>query len=96
MCGMAGLLLANLTAFVTPTYMHWFRSGEIMVMVLMGGMGTLFGPAYGAAVYLLLQDVLPDLTQHWQIFFGPFLVVLILFAKKGLWGLLPSAEKRGG
>jgi len=54
MCGVAGLLLANLTEFVTPTYMHWFRSGEIMVMVLMGGMGTLFGPAFGAAVYLLL------------------------------------------
>jgi branched-chain amino acid transport system permease protein len=95
MCGVAGLLLANLTEFVTPTYMHWFRSGEIMVMVLMGGMGTLFGPAFGAAVYLLLQDWLPDITQHWLIFFGPFLVVLILFAKRGLWGLLPAERGRG-
>jgi branched-chain amino acid transport system permease protein len=94
MCGLAGFLLANLTEFVTPTYMHWFRSGEIMVMVLMGGMGTLFGPAFGAAIYLLLQDLLPDITHHWMIFFGPFLVVLILFAKRGLWGLLPAAEKR--
>jgi branched-chain amino acid transport system permease protein len=59
-------------------------------------MGTLFGPAYGAAIYLLLQDFLPDLTQHWMIFFGPFLVVLILFAKRGLWGLLPVAERRRG
>jgi branched-chain amino acid transport system permease protein len=75
--------------------MHWFRSGEIMVMVLMGGMGTLFGPAFGAAVYLLLQDWLPDITQHWLIFFGPFLVVLILFAKRGLWGLLPAERGRG-
>jgi branched-chain amino acid transport system permease protein len=76
--------------------MHWFRSGEIMVMVLMGGMGTLFGPAFGAAIYLLLQDVLPDITQHWQIVFGPFLVILILFAKRGLWGLLPVAERARG
>ena len=49
MCGVAGFLLANLTEFLTPEYMHWFRSGEIMIMMIMGGMGTLFGPIFGAA-----------------------------------------------
>ena len=92
MCGVAGFLLANLTEFVTPEFMHWFRSGEIMIMVLLGGMGTVFGPIFGTAVYLLLEDVLSGLTQHWWIIFGPLLVIIILFAKEGLWGLLPGRE----
>ncbi|MGQ4809326.1 hypothetical protein NKDENANG_02742 [Candidatus Entotheonellaceae bacterium PAL068K] len=108
LCGIAGLLLANLTEFVTPEYMNWFRSGEIMIMVLMGGMGTVFGPVFGAAGFILLEEFIPDLLnglgavlrpllgevpdlgQHWPIVFGPFLVGLVLFAKRGLWGLIPG------
>ena len=96
MCGVAGALLANLTEFVTPEFMHWFRSGEIMIMVLVGGMGTLFGPVFGAAAYLLFEDVMSDISQHWQIVFGPLLVVLVLFARQGLWGLIPSGRARDG
>ncbi|MBM3487093.1 MAG: branched-chain amino acid ABC transporter permease [Alphaproteobacteria bacterium] len=96
MCGVAGALLANITEFVTPEYMHWFRSGEIMVMVLLGGMGTLFGPLLGAAVFLLLEEVLKEVTQHWQIIFGPLFVILVLFARRGLWGLIPDREDRDG
>ena len=92
MCGVAGFLLANLTEFVTPDFMRWQRSGEIMIMVLLGGMGSLFGSILGAAAYLLLEDVLAGLTQHWWIIFGPLLLVIILFAKEGLWGLLPGRE----
>ena len=92
MCGVAGFLLANLTEFVTPSFMHWTRSGEIMIMVLMGGMGTVFGSILGAAGFLLLEDILASLTLHWWIIFGPILVLLILFAKKGLWGLIPGRE----
>jgi branched-chain amino acid transport system permease protein len=92
MCGVAGFLLANLTEFVTPEFMHWFRSGEIMIMVLLGGMGTVFGPILGTAAYLLLEDALAGITQHWWIVFGPLLVIIILFAKEGLWGLLPGRE----
>tara|TARA_R110000868_G_scaffold143281_4_gene361297 strand:+ start:9540 stop:10487 length:948 start_codon:yes stop_codon:yes gene_type:complete len=91
-CGVAGFALANLTEFVTPSFMHWTRSGEIMIMVLLGGMGSLFGSVLGAAAYLLLEDVLSGITQHWWIIFGPTLVIIILFAKKGLWGLLPGRE----
>jgi branched-chain amino acid transport system permease protein len=89
-CGIAGFLLANLTEFVTPEYMHWFRSGEIMIMVLVGGMGTLFGPIFGAIAYLLFEEVISDLTENWMIYFGPLLVILVLFAKQGIWGMLPG------
>ena len=93
-CGIAGFLLANLTEFVTPEYMHWFRSGEIMIMVLVGGMGTLFGPVFGAIAYLLFEEVISTITEHWMIIFGPILVLLVLFAKQGVWGMLPGRERR--
>ncbi len=96
MCGVAGALLANITEFVTPEYMNWGRSGEILVMVLMGGMGTIFGPVFGAAAFVLLEDILSDLTQHWMIIFGPFLVILVLFARRGLYGLLPERGRGDG
>ena len=92
----AGFLLANLTEFVTPEFMHWFRSGEIMVMVLVGGMGTLFGPLFGAAAFLLFEEVISGWTEHWMVIFGPLLVVLVLFAKKGLWGFLPGSDQNDG
>ncbi len=104
MCGVAGFLLANLTEFLTPEYMHWFRSGEIMIMTLMGGMGTLFGPVFGAAAYILLEEWIPELLeliqdgwgQHWWVMFGPVLIILVLYAKQGLWGLIPDRSRRDG
>ncbi len=104
MCGVAGFLLANLTEFLTPEYMHWFRSGEIMIMTLMGGMGTLFGPVFGAAAYILLEEWIPELMeliqpgwgQHWWVIFGPVLIILVLYAKQGLWGLIPDRSRRDG
>ena len=94
MCGVAGFLLANLTEFVTPEFMHWFRSGEIMVMVLVGGMGTLFGPLFGAAAFLLFEEIISSWTEHWMFIFGPLLILLVLFAKQGLWGFLPGGDRR--
>ena len=104
MCGIAGALLANLTEFITPEFMHWFRSGEIMIMVLVGGMGSLFGPAFGAAIYLLFEEWVPDLMEatiagtgeNWHFIFGPLLVILVLFAKQGLWGLIPDRKRGDG
>jgi branched-chain amino acid transport system permease protein len=94
--GLAGALLANQTEYLTPDFMHWTRSGEIMFMVILGGMGTLFGPVIGAVVLLLLEDVLSALTAHWQIILGPLLILAVLFAKRGLFGLLVGAERRDG
>ena len=86
--GLAGALAANQTEFVSPGLMHWTKSGEIMVMVIMGGMGTLVGPVFGAAVFLLLEEVLSKWTEHWMIVLGPLLILIVLFAKRGLYGWL--------
>ena len=94
MCGLAGALLANQTEYVTPSYMHWTRSGEIMVMVILGGIGTLFGPLLGAIAFLLLEDLLSAYTVHWQIVLGPLLILVVLFARGGLFGLLPEGGRR--
>ena len=104
MCGVAGFLLANLTEFLTPEYMHWFRSGEIMIMMIMGGMGTLSGPIFGAAADILLEEWIPEILElihtgwgeHWWVAFGPVLILLVLFAKRGLWGLLPDRKRHDG
>jgi len=95
MCGVAGALLANLTLFVSPSIMHWTRSGEIMMMVILGGMGTLFGPALGAVVYLLLEHTLSGITEHWQAILGPILVLVVLFAHRGVFGLLAGRAEAG-
>jgi len=86
--GLAGALLVNQAEFISPGLLHWTKSGELMVMVLLGGMGTLTGPVLGAATLLLMEDVLAMYTEHWMIILGPFLIIVVLFAKRGLYGLL--------
>jgi len=93
MCGVAGALFVNQTAYLTPAFMSWTRSGEIMFMVILGGMATLIGPVLGAAALLLLEDLLQSWTEHWQIILGPVLVLVVLFAKRGLAGLLPGGRR---
>jgi branched-chain amino acid transport system permease protein len=92
MCGLAGALLVNQTSFLTPEFMNWTRSGELMFMVILGGVATTAGPVLGAAALLLLEDLLAASTQHWQIILGPILVLVVLFARRGLAGLLPGAR----
>jgi branched-chain amino acid transport system permease protein len=91
--GLAGALIANHAEFVSPSLMGWTKSGEIMVMVIMGGMGTLIGPVFGAAAFLLLEEVLSGWTEHWMIVLGPMLILIVLFAKRGIHGWLVG---RGG
>jgi len=95
-CGIAGALFANLTLFVSPSIMHWTRSGEIMMMVILGGLGSLVGPVFGAAVYLILESVLSRLTEHWQAVLGPLLILVVLFSKTGLYGLFAASRRRSG
>jgi branched-chain amino acid transport system permease protein len=95
MCGVAGALFANLTLFVSPSIMHWTRSGEILMMVILGGMGSLFGPVLGAVLYLLLETVLSRLTEHWQAILGPILVLVVLFSRRGVFGLLIGSRTGG-
>jgi branched-chain amino acid transport system permease protein len=95
MCGVAGALLAEQSLFVAPAIMQWSRSGEIMMMVILGGMASLVGPIIGAIVFLVLEDVLSGLTAHWQIVLGPILVLVVLFARGGIFGLLVGRRGEG-
>jgi branched-chain amino acid transport system permease protein len=95
-CGVAGALFANLTLFVSPSIMHWTRSGEIMMMVILGGIGSLIGPVFGAAAYLILESVLSRLTEHWQAVLGPLLIFVVLFSKGGLFGVFGGRSRHHG
>ncbi|HEY7232315.1 MAG TPA: branched-chain amino acid ABC transporter permease [Pseudolabrys sp.] len=88
MCGLAGALVANHTDFVSPAMMYWTRSGDLIVMVVLGGMGSLFGPLFGAVALLVLEEVLSGVTEYWQIILGPLLLLVVLFARGGIDGLL--------
>ncbi len=88
LCGLAGALLANNTDFVSPAVMFWTRSGDLMVMVILGGMGSLFGPVLGAIVYLVLEEFLSQLTEYWALIMGPLLLLIVLFGRGGIFGLL--------
>jgi branched-chain amino acid transport system permease protein len=92
--GLAGFLLANTAEFVSPAYMSWQRSGELIIMVIFGGIGTLHGAIVGAAAYLLLEEWLAGFTENWKLIFGPLLVLIVLFARGGLVGLVASIKAR--
>jgi branched-chain amino acid transport system permease protein len=88
LCGLAGVLLANHTDFISPAIMHWTRSGDLIVMAVLGGMGSVVGPALGALSLLLLEEGLSRLTEYWQIIIGPLFLLVVLFARGGIDGLL--------
>ena len=94
-CGLAGVLLANHTDFVSPAMMHWTRSGDLIVMVVLGGMASSFGPLIGAVALLVLEEVLSGITEYWQIILGPLLLLVVLFARGGIDGLLARGGSRG-
>jgi branched-chain amino acid transport system permease protein len=94
--GFSGFLLANLTEFVAPTYMSWQLSAEFLVMLILGGVGTLDGALLGTAVYLAAEEWLSGLTENWKVIFGPILVLLVLFARGGLLGLTAQLRQRLG
>ena len=88
LCGLSGALLANNTDFVSPAVMYWTRSGDLMVMVILGGMGTLMGPVVGSVVFLVLEEVLSQLTEYWALIMGPLLLLIVLFGRGGIMGML--------
>ncbi len=88
LCGVAGLLYANLTGFASPAYMAWTVSGEMIVMVVLGGMGTVFGPLVGSLVLLMSEEILKAFTDHWMMILGPLIVLVVLTARRGVYGYL--------
>jgi branched-chain amino acid transport system permease protein len=94
--GLAGAIFAAHESYISPSIMHWTRSGDLIIMIVLGGIGTLIGPVAGATLFLLLEKFLPDYTQHWPIVFGPILILVVLFAKRGIYGsLLPGLVRHG-
>ena len=92
--GLAGALMANYSKFVSPDMLHWTKSGDLMVMIIIGGAGTLVGPAFGAALLVGLETFLSLWTEHWQLFLGPILIVIVLCSTKGLASLLPGGTQK--
>jgi branched-chain amino acid transport system permease protein len=95
LCGLAGALLANHTDFVDPAMMYWTRSGDLIIMVVLGGVASPFGPLIGAVALLVLEEVLSGITEYWQIILGPMLLLVVLFARGGIDGLLQKVRAKG-
>jgi branched-chain amino acid transport system permease protein len=110
LCGLSGVLLANHTNFISPALMHWTRSGDLIVMAVLGGMGTVFGPVIGAIALLVLEETLPHLIglasklitgkevaaakEYWQLILGPMLLLVVIYARGGIEGLI-TGRRRG-
>ena len=90
--GLSGALYADLNRFVSPTMFSWQTSGEIMVFIILGGVGRLYGPVVGAALFILLEHFLGGLSEFWHVYLGALLLLVVLFARGGLIGLLAGRE----
>lgn len=101
LAGLGGALNANLMQFVSPSLLSWTVSGDLLMMVILGSVGTLIGPVLGAVLFIGFEQVLSDLTEHWMLILGPILVARVLFLKDGIYGFLgasrvPVAAPAGG
>ena len=93
--GVAGALFADLNRFVSPSMFSWHMSGELIVLIILGGVGRLFGPVVGAALYVVLEFWLGGITERWQFFLGLVLLGVVLFARGGIIGLLAGKVRHG-
>jgi branched-chain amino acid transport system permease protein len=92
--GLAGALMANYSKFVSPDMLHWTKSGDLMIMIIIGGTGTLLGPVFGAAVLIGLETFLTAWTEHWKFILGPILIVIVLFSSGGLTSLFSGWSRK--
>lgn len=90
--GLAGALFADLNRFVSPTMFSWQVSGELIVLIIIGGVGRLMGPVVGACLFVALEHFLGGLTEFWHIYLGAILLAIVLFARGGVFGLLTGKE----
>lgn len=91
--GLAGALYAGFAGFASPELFQWLASGRVLIMVIIGGMGTLVGPIFGGAFFILLEHELSQMTDLWPLLFGTIFILFILFAPSGIWGLARSRLK---
>ena len=105
-CVVAGFLLANLIKYSSPSYMQWTVSADLIIMVILGGMSTLFGPVVGATTFLLLEELLSTfkpglfpgveklINEHWPALMGMFVIAVVLSSKQGVYGYVASMGRR--
>lgn len=105
MCAVSGFLLANATRFISPSYLYWIMSGDLIVMAVLGGLGTIVGPVVGALVVILIETLLSGLdlglppaiesfvSSHWLAFLGAVILCVSLFLRQGLVGWIPGARQ---
>lgn len=93
--GVAGALFADLNRFVSPSMLSWHMSGELIVLIILGGVGRLAGPVAGAMLYVALGYFLGGITERWQLFLGLLLLAVVLFARGGIVGLLAGKARHG-
>jgi branched-chain amino acid transport system permease protein len=91
--GMAGALYADLNGFISPSMLSWHLSGELLVIVILGGVGRLYGPLAGAILFVMMETLLGGLTEYWRLFLGLVLLFVVLFAKQGVMGWLAGRER---
>lgn len=89
--GLAGILLANSAEFVAPAYLTWQRSGDLLFMVILGGLAGPHGALMGALAFVLIEEWLAKITEHWRLIFGPLLIFCVFFLRGGIAGLLRRA-----
>ena len=94
LAGLAGALLANQGGFVSPALMQWSQSGLLMMMVILGGVGHLYGGVWGAVVFLVLEEALSHFTIHWQLGLGALLLLVVLLAPNGLTSVLQRLQRK--
>jgi branched-chain amino acid transport system permease protein len=94
LCALAGVLLANLTGYITPGYGSWPQSGELLMMVLLGTAGTIWGGLLGAAIFVALSEVLSEVSDHWMFYLGLLIVLRVLLARGEMKKLLGRLDPR--
>ena len=85
---LAGALYALLNNFVDPRALYWTQSGDFVIMAVLGGMRSFWGPLIGAAIYVVLRDYLSSMTENWKSFIGLFFVLVVLFFPRGVLGMI--------
>ena len=90
--GLAGALYADLNRFVSPSMLNWHMSGQLMVFIIIGGVARLYGPLVGAAVFIMLEQILGGMTEFWQFWLGLILILVVLFARGGVIGALVKED----
>ena len=90
LCGLAGVFLGNFTSFISPEMMSWTHSGELIFMIVIGGVNSLFGPLIGSMMFIFFEEWLSGITVYWHFIFGLMLIGLVLFGRGGINGLITS------